>query len=1360
MTVALGRLDRARKGSWCQLFAEADQEVPVPGKRGPRVSALTTDTRGFKELVLNLVEDGQLGKAAAALGSLGVHPLSKQILEELEAKHPRAQGNGLAWGGERPTLHTPLFNTDLICAVVRSFNLGSAPGGSGLRPGHLTDPMALPMGDVDHRLSEPLTRVCNILAGGKAPLQAAEWIAGAPLTPLKKRDLGVRPIAVGELMRRLVSRAFCLLPALKKRTQACFLELHQLGVGIRGGAEAAVQCVKMRLQLAGKNKERVAVLKLDFENAYNTISRQVILEELKADFPEVVPWFFFCYGQEAKLTCQGRILPFGSAQGVQQGDPLGPFLFSIAMRRCCKRLLAELPSSLSVWYLDDGTVVGSEEDVERAWEIVQEEAPRVGLKINAKKCEVWTSDGLECSFLPQDVCRSSPDGFELLGCPVGLPRFCHETVMRRVRKIADALERLDAINDPQVEYLLLRSCLGIPKLVFALRASPPSFIRQAARAFDELIVTTFGKRFSLDLSEQQWRQVGLPVRLGGLGLMKAEDLLEPCFLGSLITGQPAVAALLGVRVPTRCFEGAAEAFEDLRKRLPGVNGVPVTLEDLEAGCSGHPHAQRMLTAFVHERTQASLSGEEMSARDCLRLRAVCRENCGNWLNALPVESLGLKFAPWEFQVALKWWLGIPLFPKGAKCQLVSMEGRACGADLDEFGDHAVKCATGPTRIARHDGVNLAWFYIVRAAGFHPILEQHLDPDSKRRSADTFVPNWTAGSGCAHDWVIPHVMQNRALKHRNANPSEAVRVAEVRKKSGAAEECAKRGIDFLPLALDTFGGLGMLAMKAIRKVVAEMRVRRGKLSGISEGRITQRLRCAMLKGIVAQLLVREGPSPNAQMVGGSTRGRVSAIWVQERVTAARGGSGSWHGMAFPSASPWPFSKSGENTGHDQIQEKGKPAWLGPDWRSKLEGTGTSVFPTRALQIQVSGLQERKGNTSEWPAERENEAEEMCEALRRLHVGTEETLTNTQTGPSPTGDRLKGGKGRAEEAYQPLYGKHCGSEPESQQQWRPKGQPSQQTQLQKQQQGQGEAHVSPRTPRHLYRSQDRCLGLSVPLHHEQEALQREQTRLPKPQTQRQELPQVPQNEQQQRQSQAPLPALRAQQANPQESHWEESGGKDSNHSGARHSWSSHKLSSHFPSPPLCLHRPHASYTATQHHHHHLHTCPCQPYPHNPHPYLNLNPGPKPNPWPYHKNRNSSRNHPKYSRPSSFQPQPHPQPHPKPQPQPQPQLQLPQTLPSQPQPQGPVRDSDPPDPLVTPASASAPASIITPAAVIALTPAIALAAASPAQSQVQTPTPSPVLPQGPIATRTSTSQLSIPPSPLFPPPSIYNRKRSCWS
>ena len=48
-----------------------------------------------------------------------------------------------------------------------------------------------------------------------------------------------------------------------------------------------------------------------------------------------------------------------SAEGVQQGDPLGPFLFCLAIQP----LVLKLRSEFKVFYLDDGTIGGKAEDI-------------------------------------------------------------------------------------------------------------------------------------------------------------------------------------------------------------------------------------------------------------------------------------------------------------------------------------------------------------------------------------------------------------------------------------------------------------------------------------------------------------------------------------------------------------------------------------------------------------------------------------------------------------------------------------------------------------------------------------------------------------------------------------------------------------------------------------------------------------------------------------------------------------------------------------------------------------------------------------------------------------------------------------
>ena len=217
------------------------------------------------------------------------------------------------------------------------------------------------------------------------------------------------------------------------------------------------------------------VLKIDLENAFNEVLRDAILAEILEHFPELEPWFRLCYGKAAVLSCNGTILPFRSERGVQQGDPLAPFFFALALRRGCARLRAELSAdTLSVWYLDDGTIVGPPDDVVKGWNIIKDETAKVGLKVNTTKCELFGAcpEALKPAFT--GVKLLGEDGLELLGSPIGTDAFCTSYVMERIGRIEEALKNLSVIDDSQCEYLLLRSCLGYPKMAFALRSAPPS----------------------------------------------------------------------------------------------------------------------------------------------------------------------------------------------------------------------------------------------------------------------------------------------------------------------------------------------------------------------------------------------------------------------------------------------------------------------------------------------------------------------------------------------------------------------------------------------------------------------------------------------------------------------------------------------------------------------------------------------------------------------------------------------------------------------------------------------------------------------------------------------------------------------
>ena len=81
----------------------------------------------------------------------------------------------------------------------------------------------------------------NILASGKVPWSVSAFLAGCKLIALNKNKEGcppdVRPIAVGETLRRLTGKCIC---AILKDKISSFFQPSQFGVACKGGAEKIV----------------------------------------------------------------------------------------------------------------------------------------------------------------------------------------------------------------------------------------------------------------------------------------------------------------------------------------------------------------------------------------------------------------------------------------------------------------------------------------------------------------------------------------------------------------------------------------------------------------------------------------------------------------------------------------------------------------------------------------------------------------------------------------------------------------------------------------------------------------------------------------------------------------------------------------------------------------------------------------------------------------------------------------------------------------------------------------------------------------------------------------------------------------
>ena len=184
------------EGQRMSLWLQAKDSKP---KRQPVSADDVTDA--MRNRVRELTGLNQFKKACAAVIQAPPVYVTSQVIHDMESKRPRARA-GLRWDSLRP-VHAAaavVVDSEGVCNAIKSFPKGSGCGPYGLRPQHLPD--ALVPGFEDEVVRQ-LRAVVNIWVRGEATEEVRSFLSGASLTALPKEDGDPRPIAVGEVLRRL-----------------------------------------------------------------------------------------------------------------------------------------------------------------------------------------------------------------------------------------------------------------------------------------------------------------------------------------------------------------------------------------------------------------------------------------------------------------------------------------------------------------------------------------------------------------------------------------------------------------------------------------------------------------------------------------------------------------------------------------------------------------------------------------------------------------------------------------------------------------------------------------------------------------------------------------------------------------------------------------------------------------------------------------------------------------------------------------------------------------------------------------------------------------------------------------------------
>ena len=810
-------------------------------------SSITKKEESREKAFVRLMMFGKIGQAAKFINNddaiKGVHQLNNEIKGILSEKHPsgREADPSILLQHNAPSPQPVIFeeiDAEKIHKIARNMK------GSG-GPTHVESDSwkeflcSKSHGNASNQLCQAVADLAKILSTEDVHPDSLTEYNSCRLIPLDKgvtKDLtpGVRPIGVGEVLKRIIGKA--LISVIKDDIVNAAGPL-QTCTGLRAGIEASIHAMRRIFD----DDDSEAIILVDAENAFNNLNRKAALHNIRELCPPFYQYLHNTYQKPANLIISGEAGKYEtilSQEGSTQGDVIAMHKYGLGI----KPLTSELSNAINTerckqaWYADDSSAAGRLVEMRKWWNTLCTAGPKYGYFPLPTKTILIVKE--EYFMKAEEVFADTgvtitKRGERHMGAVIGTINFKKEYVNGKVEKWVKDIDELSKIAKDEPQYALSSFTKAIShRWTYAQRTIPD--IRNLFQPLENVIREKFipslvGRR----VSDVERRIMALPVRLGGMGITNPVSSSDDEFLASSEITDSLANIIYHQEQDFTNYN--KEDVDRIIKRMKIEKEKKIEDELNE------------ILNVVDDKTKRSLE----LARE---------KGAGLWLTALPIKSLGYTLNKQEFKDSVCMRYGWRIANTPSHCQ--------CGQKNDI--DHTLCCKKGGYVSMRHNQIRDMEAELMREVCKDVKVEPELLPLETDRIRNGNLANKArldvSGNGVwgpfEKTFLDIRVMHPNAPSYRNKSISQVYATHEKEKKRSYNERVIQieKGT-FTPIVMSTSGGMGNEANRHHKRIATLIAAKRKEDYADVMNYIRTRLRFCLLRSTLIAIRGVRGRQKN-------------------------------------------------------------------------------------------------------------------------------------------------------------------------------------------------------------------------------------------------------------------------------------------------------------------------------------------------------------------------------------------------------------------------------------------------------------------------------------------------------------------